>query len=323
MDNIKIAFFTEGGYTGKHDRNNTNARTDVAWMLALDAEHIPLFDETGIVENRDIDLGIIILPKKNISVLSTYPSFIEVIKKNCKKVAIMQEGPNWYWQDYTMEEQIWYFNTLQSVDFLLCHNNDDIPYYKGMTGKNTYVMPSLMIEDTVKDITTGRYLNMNEVMIGGNMTSWYGGFDSMIVASEFDCEITAPSMGRKIAREEELEITHLPYMNWTEWIDKLSMAKYGVHLMRTHAAGTFALNCGYLGIPCIGYKGLDTQETIHPDCTVDVGDIETAKLIANRLKDDQAFYNMCKNQAKINYNQYHEENYVKTMNSIFIKEGIV
>jgi hypothetical protein len=317
---MKIAFFTEGGYSGKHDRNNTNARTDVAWMIALDAEHHPLFDMNS-VRGNSYDLGIFILPKKNINKLML-GNYIENAKVACKKVAIMQEGPNWYWQDYTMEEQIWYFNMLQSADFLLCHNQSDVNYYKGLTGLNTYVMPSLMIEDTVKDITTGRYLNMDEVMIGGNMTSWYGGFDSMIVASEFNCEITAPSMGRKIPREEELEITHLPYMNWTEWIDKLSMAKYGVHLMRTHAAGTFALNCGYLGIPCIGYKGLDTQETIHPDCTVDVGDIETAKLIANRLKDDQAFYNMCKNQAKINYNQYHEENYVKTMNSIFIKEGI-
>ena len=39
-------------------------------------------------------------------------------------------------------------------------------------------------------------------------------------------------------------------------------------MMRTHAAGTFALNCSYLGIPCIGYKGLDTQSTLHPDLSL-------------------------------------------------------
>ena len=40
-----------------------------------------------------------------------------------------------------------------------------------------------------------------------------------------------PSMGRKIDREDELDINHLPYMTWIEWMNNLSQFKYGVHLI--------------------------------------------------------------------------------------------
>jgi hypothetical protein len=318
---MKIAFFTEGGYAGKHDRNNTNARTDIAWMLALDATHYNLFHPQYDPNKRhEYDLGIIILPKKNINRLMMVDIFGS-LRFCCKKIAVMQEGPNWYWQDYTMEEQIWYYNTLTEVDFLLCHNKSDVGYYKGLTGKNTYVMPSLMIEDSIQ---LQLQYEQSGVMIGGNMTSWYGGFDSMMVAQEFKEKIYAPSMGRKIEREEELDITHLPYMNWQQWIYELRKVKYGVHLMRTHAAGTFALNCAYLGIPCIGYKGLDTQEKLHAITTVNVGDVEAAKKIANKLKTNKKFYESCSVLTKSIYNeQYTEENYKEHMKSIFIKEGII
>ena len=120
-------------------------------------------------------------------------------------------------------------------------------------------------------------------------------------------------MGRKIAGEEQMEnLNHLPYMSWIEWITALSQFKYGVHLMRTHAAGTFALNCAYLGIPCIGYEGLDTQMKLHPDCTVEVGDITKAKQIAKKLRKDDKFYLYCSNRAKENYLKYYHENQFNT-----------
>jgi hypothetical protein len=78
--------------------------------------------------------------------------------------------------------------------------------------------------------------------------------------------------------------------------------------MRTHAAGTFALNCAYLGIPCIGYKGLDTQEICHPDLTVDVGDLVNAKKLIKLLENDSMFYNNCSQVAIDNYkNNYTEQ----------------
>jgi hypothetical protein len=77
--------------------------------------------------------------------------------------------------------------------------------------------------------------------------------------------------------------------------------------MRTHAAGTFALNCAYLGIPCIGYKGLDTQMICHPDLTVEVGDLDAARKISTKLRNDEEFYLYSSKVCKENYNTYYTE----------------
>ena len=221
----------------------------------------------------------------------------------------MQEGPNWYWQDYPLQQQIWYFNTIQEADFMFVHNMSDKKYYEGLTGKECKILPSLMIEDSVKNIPQ---VERKNIIIGGNFCSWYGGFDSYIVAQEADCPIYIPSMGRKIKGEEEMpNLNHLPYMNWVEWIKTLNNFKYGVHLMRTHAAGTFALNCAYLGIPCIGYEGLDTQEKCHPNLTVKLGDLAMAKEKLILLKTSKEYYKECSEIAKFNYKQYYQENNFK------------
>ena len=65
--------------------------------------------------------------------------------------------------------------------------------------------------------------------------------------------------------------------------------------MPTYAAGTFALNCAYHGIPCIGYEGLDTQMILHPDLTVAIGDITAAKKLVEKLRNDEDFYLYCCN----------------------------
>ena len=300
---MKIAFFTEGQYQGKVPRNYPNMRTEMAWMNTLDADHYNLHQELPKYVDR-YDLGIIIIPKKN-------PKFdLESIKKWCNKVASMQEGPHWYFQDYKIEQQVWFYNMLMDMDFLFVHNELDRKYFSGLTGKECIIMPSLMIGSSVQNLPK---VNRQGVMIGGNFCSWYGGFDSYIVAQEFGEHMSIPSMGRRIKGEEQMDnLTHLPYMEWVEWIRVLNNHKYGVHLMRTHAAGTFALNCAYLGIPCIGYKGLDTQMVCHPDCTVEVADIPAAKEIAKKLRKDEKFYLYCSNKAKENYLKYYHENQFNT-----------
>jgi hypothetical protein len=293
---MKITFFTEGQYQGKVTRNNPNMRTDLAWICSLEADHWNLNQQP----NQHYDLGIVIIPKKN-------PQFeLSNLKQYCDKIAVMQEGPNWFWQDYPLNQQIWYFNTIQEANFMFVHNKSDKLYYEGLTGKECKILPSLMIEDSIKDLPQ---VERKDIIIGGNFCSWYGGFDSYIIAQEADCPIYIPSMGRKIEGEEQMpNLNHLPYMNWVEWIKTLNNFKYGVHLMRTHAAGTFALNCAYLGIPCIGYEGLDTQEICHPDLTVKLGDLDNAKKLIIKLKTDKDFYGLCSEMAKFEYKNNYQEN---------------
>mgnify|MGYP003649179753 CR=1 FL=1 len=306
---MKIAFFTEGNAYGQVPRNFPNMRTDMAWICALDAIRVPYMKAAEIDDT--FDLGICIIPKelgrghKN---WAMEDGDIAIIKTKCKKVVAMQEGPHWYFQDYKLDKQIRFFNILMEMDGLLVHNELDKTYFEGLTNKKCTVMKTLMIEDLISDIPN---VERSGVMIGGNFCSWYGGFDSYIVAQQFGTEISVPSMGRKIDGEEQMQnLSHMPYMNWTDWITELSKRKYGVHLMRTHAAGTFALNCAYLGIPCIGYKGLDTQMICHPDCTIEVGDLVKAKQIAEKLRIDEEFYLYCSNTAIEKYKEhYHEDNF--------------
>jgi len=316
----KIAFFSETAYDGKFKRDFDNMRTEYAWYVALDSTH-HWVGNLPSMEDKMYDLGIIIIPKKNIEHLMQV-DLIKQMKRVCKKIGTMQEGPHWYFQDYPLHHQIWFYNTLMEMDVIFTHNEMDIEYYKGLTRKeNVFQNKSLMIEDNIKPTTKSE--NRSGVIIGGNMVRWYGGFDSYIVAQEFGEDIFAPSMGRKIENEEQMEgLTHLDYMNWLSWVNNLSRFKYGVHLMTTHAAGTFALNCAYHGIPCIGYKGLDTQEQCHPQLTIKMNDLSNARRLANKLRTNSSFYETACETTKNNFNTFFgEKEYIYTMRRI-IKEVI-
>ena len=302
---MKIAFFTEMKFQGKIPRNHPNMRVEFAWMCALEADHYNI--NSPLLEKYD--LGIVIIPKKN-------PDFnIDDLKLNCKKVAVMQEGPNWYWQDYDLSKQIWYYNTLTSSDIIFTHNEIDKKYYQGLTDHHDVrVLQSLMIEDAIGEVQN---VERKGVIIGGNFVSWYGGFDSFSIAQEMDNgQVYAPSMGRRQSNEEQL-LTHLPYLDWKQWIHALNQFKYGIHLMRTHAAGTFALNCSYLGIPCIGYEGLDTQQTLHPNLTVELGDLQAARKIALKLRNNLDFY---QEQSILTKQLYQEKYHENIFNPTFKKQ---
>ena len=306
---MKIVFVTEMGFIGKVPRTHLNMRTEFAWICALNADHYHFERVDGM---PNYDLAVVIIPKKNIEkwVMS---GILKKLKQYCTRVAVMQEGPHWYYQDYPIHEQIWYYNTLVESDIIYVHNAKDKVYYEGLTNHSDIrVLPSLMIEDSVKVIPR---VAREGVVIGGNFVSWYNGFDSYIVANEVEEIVHAPSMGRRQPGEEHL-LKHLPYLSWTEWIYTLNKFKYGVHLMRAFAAGTFALNCAYLGIPCVGYDGLDTQSVCHPNLTVPVGDLITAKKLMKQLKEDNSFYLEQSEIAKAGYRaRFSEEVFLSNFNS--------
>jgi hypothetical protein len=309
---MNICFISQNGHVGKIPRDFLNCRTEFSWQIALNADHLS-FDYICKNKVPTYDLAIIILPKK-LEIIDTN-MVLDICKSIGKKVAVMQEGPAWYYQDYKYVDQVNYINFLNEMDFLLVHNKSDISYFKGIFKKPTYNLQSLMIEDVVKDVPRE---NNGMPIIGGNFCSWYGGVDSYFVAQNFNKPIFIPSMGRKIENEDQFpSLHHLPYMMWNEWIKTLANFNVGIHLMRTHAAGTFALNCAYLGIPCIGYKGLDTQETLHPELSVNIGDVEKANELTIKLRDDKSFYNYCSTSSKDLYQIYYtEEKWLDNWNTI-------
>lgn len=310
---MKIAFLTEMGFEGKVPANHPNMRTEFAWMHALDAVHHNIYSLSNVV---NYDHVFIIFPKglTNLSAEGsklidrpnpTSPllasNLVQHLKNTNKKVYYVQEGPHWWHNDYELPDQIGFYNLLTSCDAIFAHNESDVKYYKGLVpGIPVHVIPTLMIEESINNI---RPIPENKVIIGGNFARWYGGFESYMVASEFEVPVWGQTSHATRQGEDQL-VQQLPRVMWVDWMKQLSTFKYAVHLMPTVAAGTFSLNCAYLGIPCIGNDQVDTQRLCHPELAVDVNDIEEARKLARQLK-DPVYWKYCSDLAK----QHYRENY--------------
>lgn len=315
---MTILFISELQFNGQVPRSHENMRTELAWISSLNADHIYTRDilNDGFIIKNKYDLVIVLLPKKieNIDI----NKLLTFVKNVSKKSAVMQEGPFWYYQDYDYINQVNYMNFLGEMDFLLVHNKNDISYFRGIFKKPTFNLQSLILEDYISNIIRK---DNGCPIIGGNFCSWYGGMDSYVVAKNFNKDIFVPSMGRRIEHETEFpNLIHLPFVDWKYWMEALSSFHVGIHLMRTHAAGTFALNCAYFGIPCIGYKGLDTQDILFPDLCVKDGDIESANNLAIKLRDDTEFYTHVSEKSKKLYkSHYSEEKWLSNWKEIINK----
>ena len=313
---MKVAFLTEMGFEGRIPNNHTNARTEFAWMNALKAVHFPLAKYQSV---QRYDVVFIIFPKgklflsaegskivDGINPASQYLNqpIVPTLKNTNKKVYYIQEGPHWWWNDYEVVDQIQFYNFLTQTDGIFAHNDSDVNYYKGLfPSKKVEFIRSLMIEDLIKKI---KPTTEDKVLIGGNFARWYGGFESYMVASQFDVPIWGQESHAKRNNEGAVDnINHFPRLSWIDWMNEVSNFKYGVHLMPTVAAGTFSLNCGYFGIPVIGNQKVDTQRLLHPHTSVDVSDVNKARDLVIQLKEDTEFYELCSNTAKENYKKYY------------------
>lgn len=309
---MKIAFFTEGGYQGKVPKNNPNMRTDMAWVHALDADHYPIYLIEQLPSNS-YDLGIAILPKIKDKIRQL--DIAKEMNRICNVSSVMQESNYFMWQDESVEDQIWYLNTLSGVDFMFTHNNIDKEYYSGLLNKPCEKLPSVMITDYVKTSNE----KIDAVAIGGNLVAAYRGIDSYMVARELDLPIYAITSGRKKLNEEALGINHIPWTTWLGWMEQLSQFKYGVQF-GIGGAGSFNLNCAYLGIPCIGLKELESQNLCFPDLSIGDVDLKKGKELILKLKNDQDFYNHCSVVAQENYTKYFAvDKFYTTVKNIYKK----
>jgi len=310
---MKILWLSENGLEGKVPRNFEQMRTEMAWFCASDGVHTNIGNILNVPDNS-YDVAIIILPKREdiLYRISAYQGFdlVGQMRRIAKKIGWMQEGPVKYFHDYSMAIQTWYFATLASMDFLFVHNEIDKDYMEAhFPDMDIFVNRTLMIEDALPNGPWHEPEARHGTMIGGNFVGWYGGFDSYMIALEFGQEIFAPSMGRMKEDEAQVEgLSHIEYKTWKEWMSTLSGFKYAIHMMPTAAAGTFSLNCAYLGIPCIGNEQIDTQHWCHEYLSVDVtAGLGNAKEIARKLKEDKEFYDFCSNESKRIYKEVYSE----------------
>ena len=313
---MNITFLTEMNFEGKIPSTHPNMRTEFAWMNALDADHSCIHNFKNI---KNQDHVFIIIPKGEVFLnavgvklsdkINPISKLLELnivptLKSNNNKVHYIQEGPSWLFNDYEIIDQLNFYNTLSECDSIFAHNECDTKFYQGLfPSKQINIIPTLLIEDLIKDIIPK---TEDKVIVGGNFARWYGGFQGYIVANEFDMPIwTQDSHARRENERDIADLNHLPRLTWIEWMNTLSTFKYAIHLMPTVAAGTFSLNCAYFGIPCIGNKKVDTQRVCHPDLSIDVDNVEKARILAKRLKEDNNFYKECSETAKANYQKYY------------------
>jgi hypothetical protein len=330
---MKIAFLTEMGFTGKIPANHTNMRTEFAWMHALSADHFSIGDWKSIVNydcvmvifpkggghSYSID-GIKLIDKKNPYSFLFASSIITDLKNNNKLVCSIQEGPAWYSNDFDLDDQFNLYNRLFECDILFAHNKYDILWYKGLfPEKRVEIMPTLLIEELIQYITPQKE---NKVIIGGNFSRWYGGFQSFMVADEFNCQkYVQTSHSSRFGEDQIPGLTVLPRMYWFDWMKTLSKFKYAIHMMPTIAAGTFSLNCAYFGIPCVGNIKVDTQRICFPELSFDSEDVYNVRLVSKRLYESENFYKEMSKLGKENYQKYFSKEYFFThINNILYKQ---
>jgi len=321
---MKNVFFTDGRWQGKIPRNHVDIRNDSAWMHLLDAVHHPIYDYNNI---RGFDNVFIMFPKGKLSITAdatragNVPNpasellrapIVETLKQYNDKVHYIQEGATWWFNDYEVEDQLLFYNFLFDCDSIFTHNEYDIKFYRGLfPNKKIRPIQTIMFDDGIKHITPTKE---EKCIVGGNFARWYGGFQSFIVAQEFNVPIWIPTSHAKRENEHNIDgVNHLPRLVWNDWMGELSKFKYAIHLMPTIAAGTFNLNCSYWGIPCIGHEKVDTQRLLHPDLAVDVDDVESAQKLAHKLVTDVDFYNHCSTKTKELYNiHYNPDNWLSS-----------
>jgi hypothetical protein len=322
---MKVAFLTEMNFEGKIPETHPNMRTEFSWMYALDATHHCIYKLDSVVGYDHVFVifpkGRVFLSAEGSKISNDYnpispllqSDFMIQLKRNNTAVHYVQEGPHWWFNDYEISDQIYFYNFLQSCDSIFAHNETDVNYYKGLfPNKKVRTIGTLMIDTLIKDIQPTKE---NKVIIGGNFARWYGGFESYMIATEFGIPIWAQTSHAMRENETHIDgLNHLPRVLWVDWMSQLASFKYGVHMMPTVAAGTFSLNCAYFGIPCIGNEDVDTQKLCHPMLSVKIDDVETARKMAIRLRDDSEFYNECSRISKENYKKYYsEEIWLETM----------
>ena len=250
---MNLKFFTENVFSGRPPLHATG-RTDMNWIYLLGENH-PFHKPL----TEMVDIGIIIIPKVN---PETALEFYRRFKSKCHYWLWMQEADQTYWQTWNVSTQFEFIEFITSIDAILCHNENDVNYFGNLFNKPAYILPTVMITDNI----TLKSVERHGVMINGTLCQWYNGMDSLIIAQHLDEPVYAPSMGRKTKEENFVdEMTYIPYSNWQEWMVHLNSKKYAINLMRTAAAGSFSLNCAYLGIPCIGWNMIDTQRKCFPE----------------------------------------------------------
>jgi len=218
------------------------------------------------------------------------------------KLCILQEGPIFDWQTWTMERQWTYRKLMKLADLFICNNKEHIDYYLEYCRKVAIYRVPLILSDYVQRKLKEK---SDSIIINGDFTDWYNGNTSLDIAKAAEgYNIAFPSMGR--SQENELnylpllipsgKFVKVPFVKWDVWADIISQCKFGINMMTAIACGTFSVLCAACGVLCIGNEEFDTQRYLFPNLSIKSYEIKKGKELLKRLIEDEAFR---KEQEKI------------------------
>lgn len=298
--------FTEMGLEGKMPKDYPNMRVLESQMMAWDCHHVPL--PKVLQEDKKYEgNAVVVLPKGNMEkeiiawlVQNHFNTIKEVKEKVTGEVWFYQDGEAGYWNQHIVTLQIWWYNNVASCDKIICPNETDIKYYKGMfKSKPVSVMRSIMAY-----VPEGMDESEIKTIISGPIWREYNGFDQILIAKHFKAPIWIPPMGQDRMPKDSwdtagsLGVNYLKYTDWKTWMQQLSSYSYAVNMPGVTCAASFSLNCAWWGIPCVGNSHADTQRICYPETSVEYNDIEAAIKIADKLVEDKEFYNKVSKDAK-------------------------
>ena len=304
-------FVTEMGFRGKLDSSHTNMRAAETWIKYLDAYHLNIFDT---LSSNDTYGGTcwLIIPKGEDAVYSLLQNFMNTIqnlKTKFDTIHCIQEGEIGYWNQMDVTTQTWIYLQFSESDKIYTQNESDVDFFKGMFPEKEVLIIRPVMDESVLDKNNFKKKE-NRCIISGPFTREYYGFHQMIIAQNFNCPIDVPPMGETRMPKDSWDmadnvgVSYLKYMMWKEWMENLSRYKFGVMMIPAVGSGTFALNCGYHSIPCIGNNKSDTQKLLFPDLSVDHMDLKSARELSIKLRDNESFYKEVSDKSKSNFNKY-------------------
>ena len=305
--NIKYST-SEMGFEGYFPVNYPNLRVLETQLLYLEAYHLPIqkiFNDGKTYKGSILyNIGKGGFEKPYISDLyHNYHNVVSLLQEKFDGVYIYQDGEIGWWNQVDTRLQAWWYNQLRAANGILVPNSTDIPFYKGIfSTKDIKVIRSVMTDEGL-DKTKFKDKE-NKIIINGPLTREYNAFPQILLAHNTGMEIDIPPMGESRMPKDSWEmapnlgINYLEYMSWVDWMYNLSRYKIGYMMSSATASGSFALNCAYLGIPCIGDKRADTQSILFPDLAIDVFDNKKALDLTLKLKKDLDFYIEVSNKAK-------------------------
>lgn len=329
--NLKYAT-SESNLDGMWDvHSNKNMRVWETQALFLDVHHLPI---SQLVSNQKVYDGDLLFNigkggfwKPYIKWLyEEHNDCVNKLKKQFPKVYIYQDGEIGWWNREETRLQAWWYNQLSTADGILVPNSTDVDFYKGIFPHSDIRVIRSVMTDIHLDKTKFKPKE-DRVILNGPLTTEYSGFPQVILAHNTGMGIDIPSMGQERMPKDSwdmasnLGINYLQYMSWNEWMYNLNRYKIGYMLTPAIASASFALNCAYLGIPCIGYDKADAQRILFPELSIDVFNNRKALELTLKLTNDKVFYDEVSMKAKEMYQkEFTKERMLEILEETYIKK---